>query len=129
MIKVGNVKQVRDWVSSIVYVGRPMKSGCEQIRKGSILGNPFRVGRDGSRSVVIEKYRKRLWGECQREHSAVKDELLRLVEIEKSGKMIVLVCWCHPQPCHADVIKRAIEFYVTGQPQTPKPIQRILRLN
>jgi len=31
------------------------------------------------------------------------------------------VCWCHPMPCHGDVIKRAIEFYVTGERQTPKP--------
>jgi len=123
VILIGNVRNVRDWLSTVIYVGRPIKSSSvhSEIQKGSVLGNPFVEGKDGSREVVIEKYRKWLWAECCKAKSPVKDELMRLVEIVKSGKTIVLVCWCDPLPCHASVIKRAIEFYITGKQQTPKP--------
>jgi hypothetical protein len=66
-----------------VYVGRPSR-----------WGNPFAIGRDGSRSEVIEKYR--LWLASQ------PSLLAQLPELE--GKD--LVCWCAPQACHAEVLMR-----------------------
>ena len=64
-----------------VYIGRPSK-----------WGNPFRIGADGTRRDVIEKYRawiaKRL------------DLLTSLHELK--GKR--LGCFCKPQPCHGDVL-------------------------
>ncbi len=64
-----------------VYVGRPSK-----------WGNPFVLGRDGSRSEVIAKYRA--WIVEQPDLVASLDEL--------RGRY--LVCWCAPQACHADVL-------------------------
>jgi Domain of unknown function (DUF4326) len=61
-----------------VYVGRPTK-----------WGNPFAVGRDGSRAEVIQKYR--WWVGTFHEQVG-----------ELRGKH--LVCWCAPLPCHADVL-------------------------
>jgi hypothetical protein len=66
-----------------VYVGRPSK-----------WGNPFHVGRDGTRAHVIERYER--WLLDQPELVAALDEL--------RGK--TLGCWCAPQPCHADVLAR-----------------------
>lgn len=64
-----------------VYIGRPSK-----------WGNPFVVGKDGSREEVISKYRAWI---------LEQPELLRsLWEIE--GK--VLGCWCAPEKCHGDVL-------------------------
>jgi hypothetical protein len=91
MITIGNEKQG----DVGVYVGRP-----------SILGNPFKVGRDGSLEEVIAKYRVWLWGEIQK-HGSVFDKLVELVELSKSGDL-TLVCWCHPKKCHADIIRNAI---------------------
>lgn len=65
-----------------VYIGRPA-SGL----KGSIWGNPFKIGRDGTREEVIAKYREYVLG---------KPELLRQLESLR-GK--VLGCWCSPQKC------------------------------
>jgi hypothetical protein len=65
-----------------VYVGRPSK-----------WGNPFVVGRDGSRADVIAKYRAYLL-----DRPALVDACRR----ELRGK--VLGCWCAPRPCHADVL-------------------------
>jgi hypothetical protein len=65
-----------------VYVGRPSK-----------WGNPFVIGRDGSRNEVIRLYRAHIL-------AMVKIGSLDLTEL--TGKD--LVCWCSPLPCHADVL-------------------------
>ena len=64
-----------------VYIGRP-----------SIWGNPFEIGKDGSRRKVIQRYRTYILGNA---------ELLALLPTLK-GK--VLGCWCAPQECHGDVL-------------------------
>lgn len=64
-----------------VYIGRPSK-----------WGNPFEIGRDGTREEVIEKYRQ--WIQTQPQLLAVLAEL--------KGK--VLGCWCAPKACHGDVL-------------------------
>jgi hypothetical protein len=91
MITIGNEKQG----DVGVYVGRP-----------SILGNPFKVGRDGSLEEVIAKYRVWLWGEIQK-HGEVFNKLVELVELSKRGDL-TLVCWCYPKKCHAEIIRNAI---------------------
>ena len=57
-------------------------------------GNPFRIGRDGTRAQVIARYERWL-GE--------QPELIgQLGELE--GK--TLGCWCAPNACHGDVLAR-----------------------
>ena len=65
-----------------VYVGRPSK-----------WGNPFKVGRDGTRAEVIVHYRAWL---------PFQPHLIEALP-ELRGK--VLGCWCAPLPCHADVLE------------------------
>ena len=64
-----------------VYIGRPSK-----------WGNPFMIGRDGSRKDVIAKYRQYL---------ETQPDLLRSLE-ELRGKR--LGCFCSPLACHGDVL-------------------------
>lgn len=71
-----------------VYVGRPSK-----------WGNPFAIGRDGTRADVIAKYEAWLLGQGQL--------LADLHELR--GK--VLGCWCAPQACHAEVLARLASAY------------------
>ena len=68
-----------------VYIGR-----------GGKWGNPFVIGKDGTRSEVIEKYR--LWIKTQ------PDLMNSLHELR--GK--VLGCWCAPDACHGDVLMELI---------------------
>jgi len=70
-----------------VYVGRP-----------SIWGNPFVIGRDGDRDIVIRKYLAYLLS---------KPELLKRLP-ELKGK--TLACWCAPLPCHADVLAEIVDM-------------------
>ena len=69
-----------------VYVARPTK-----------WGNPFRMGRDGTRTEVIEKYKSWL----------MSNSILVSQLDELEGRD--LVCWCAPLPCHADVLLEASE--------------------
>ena len=64
-----------------LYIGRPSK-----------WGNPFVMGRDGSRTEVIAKYRA--WIVAQPTLMNALDEL--------RGRD--LVCWCAPLACHGDVL-------------------------
>ena len=71
-----------------VYVGRPTK-----------WGNPFVIGKDGTRDQVVNKYREMIMNWHNQLlgahfHREIKDEL--------KGKD--LVCWCAPKPCHADIL-------------------------
>ena len=65
-------------------------------------GNPFRIGRNGSREKVIARYRAHLW----RRIRAGEVTLEELAELDGCW----LACWCKPLPCHGDVIARAAEW-------------------
>ena len=62
-------------------------------------GNPFVIGRHGSRAEVIERYRIWLWGKIEKGEIALAD-LAAL-----NGK--TLLCHCAPKPCHGDVLAKA----------------------
>ena len=72
--------------SGSVYIGRPSK-----------WGNPFSIGKHGSRNEVIKKYRQYI--------QTRQDLLDSLWELEDKE----LVCWCAPLACHGDVLKELIE--------------------
>ena len=65
-----------------VYIGRP-----------GPWGNPFQIGKDGTRAEVIAKFRE--WFLSQ-------PQMVERAKRELRGK--VLGCWCSPQTCHGDVL-------------------------
>jgi hypothetical protein len=69
-----------------VYIGRP-----------SPWGNPFEIGRDGTRADVIKKYRA--W--------IVEQPALVAALPTLKGKR--LGCWCAPAACHGDVLAELAE--------------------
>lgn len=66
-----------------VYIGRPSK-----------WGNPFVIGKDGTRQEVIVKFERWILGQPQL--------LAQLNEIKGRD----LVCWCAPEACHGDVLAK-----------------------
>ena len=64
-----------------VYIGRPSK-----------WGNPFVIGKDGTREQVVTKYRE--WIISQ----------ITLIEALPELRGKVLGCWCAPHMCHGDVL-------------------------
>lgn len=81
------------------------------IMRGTPLGNPFRIGPDGDRDTVIEKYRGWLWGKIQDRDWDVTRELEILRDLADGGDLD-LVCCCAPLRCHGDVIKACLEWMV-----------------
>lgn len=65
-----------------VYIGRPSK-----------WGNPFVIGKDGTREEVVAKY-----------EAYIKTTELMNDLHELKGK--TLGCWCSPKCCHGDVLLR-----------------------
>lgn len=74
---------------------------------GSVLGNPFSEKRYG-RDECIDRYRIWLWDRLQIAGSSQIVELQRLVSLYKDRKELVLLCWCAPKRCHAEVVAKAI---------------------
>jgi hypothetical protein len=112
MIKVMNVKSYK---GDGIYIGREYGG-----YKGSVLGNQFHIGMDGNREVVIKKYldwlRRMYKGGLVHKSMGIEsfqvlvyDELMRLVEMNKRGEDIVLLCWCKPESCHGDVVRGVVE--------------------
>lgn len=64
-----------------VYIGRPSK-----------WGNPFAIGKDGTRKEVVEKYEE--WIRTQPELMSSLKEL--------DDK--ILGCWCYPKLCHGHIL-------------------------
>ena len=69
-----------------IYIGRPSK-----------WGNPFSIGKDGTRKEVIQKYKEYILG---------KPDLLDSLHELKDK---VLGCWCKPKACHGDILIELIE--------------------
>ena len=72
--------------------------GAVYIGRGSPWGNPFRIGFDGDRETVIERFR------C---------EVLPTLDVTPLiGKS--LVCFCAPKPCHGDLLLKAAALKSSG---------------
>lgn len=93
---------------SITIVNKHHGKSGEYIGRGSPLGNPFVIGKDGSREQVIAKYRVWLNEQIMRKNPVVLDELNRLGNkaIDENG--LALQCFCYPKPCHGEVIKEKL---------------------
>lgn len=83
MPKVHN-KYHRTASSDAVYIGR-----------GSPYGNPFVIGKHGTRDEVCDKFESMLLATPQ---------LLARVKADLKGKD--LVCFCAPKRCHGDTLLR-----------------------
>lgn len=69
-----------------VYIGRPSK-----------WGNPFIIGKDGTREEVVFKYSE--WIKTQP----------KLISSLHTLKNKNLVCFCYPELCHGNILKDLIE--------------------
>lgn len=93
--------------SNWMYIGRgDSRKGLER----SPLANPFSHLKNAnaiqckSREEAIAEYRKWLW-----EKIKVCDKKV-LQELYKIEKTTVLVCYCHPEPCHGEVVLKAAKW-------------------
>ena len=79
------VVNVKKYNGDYVYIGR-----------GSKWGNPYKIGKDGTRQEVIIKYEKYI-----RERPELVADLPGL-----EGQ--VLGCYCKPKACHGDILVKLL---------------------
>ena len=105
---VGN-KRTAD---SGVYVGRPTP-----------LGNPFRIGPDGSRAEVIQLYTDWFYEQLDAvltadyRSAAVKHQLRVIQKVHRLKGEVCLLCWCAPKLCHANVVAEYLTWL--GEKEIP----------
>ena len=76
--------------------------GCSiPIVRGTKWGNPFKIGKDGTREEVIKKYAAYIW----------KNESLMADLPELYGEE--LGCYCSPEICHGDVLRALCHPWMT----------------
>lgn len=90
MVTVVNIYKTPDFNS---------KPGDVRIDRTTKWGNPFRIGQDGTRIEVCEKYKRYF------EHQ----ERIGTFSITELRNAKRLGCWCKPLQCHGDYLKERIE--------------------
>lgn len=94
----------------IQIVNRRVNQEDIYIGRGSALGNPYVIGKDGTRDEVIAKYKDYLVQQV----NAGNDRIIKaLKEIKDRSKhsMVKLGCYCKPKSCHGDIIKEYLEIF------------------
>ena len=95
---------LQEWMDddNNVYIGRAGVVFIDNARfpkQSSIFANPFKMGRDGTRTEVLEKYKVYI-------HEKIKNPEFAAQLYALRGKN--LGCWCAPDPCHGDVLLELI---------------------
>jgi hypothetical protein len=98
--KTGNAEKKGKRMTRVINIHANRARGYVYIGRGSAFGNPYRMGKDGDRKTVIEKFRKHFQKRLHNERFKKAVEDLR-------GK--TLGCFCKPEACHGDVIVEYLE--------------------
>lgn len=73
--------------------------GAIYIGRGSMWGNPFKIGVDGDRDTVCEKHKEYLWQQIK----SGEITLSQLAALHGAD----LICYCAPLRCHGHTLERA----------------------
>ena len=120
-IRPKGYNNLKEWAKDTKneYIGRAgivFIDGERYPKKSSSFHNPFKIGKDGDRDEVIDKYRSYIIDNIGKNESLMKQL------ISMKGKR--LGCWCYPDACHGDVLLELIDMYTkpsTRKPSTTKP--------
>ena len=110
------------------------------------VGNPFVIGKDGTREEVVEKYRNFIWRECLVKNNWPDIEAKvwiekRVVEVA-NGMNLELCCTCRVNahrfrsckddseiPCHGDVLREVIIYLVENKIKSNKNKSKLVCYN
>jgi len=84
-------------------------------RSHPVLGNRHVLHNSDNvtaRAAVIEAYRQDLESDKQ-SNGPMAQAIKEIAQRVKNGESIALACWCAPLPCHADLIKEAVQTLLT----------------
>ena len=90
------------------HFGGGTPRGAVNIMRGSDFGNPYVIGKHGTRAEVIDMYRHYL------QNRIINDPEFKAKVRNLYGKD--LLCCCKPAPCHGDVLVRAATYLRIHEP-------------
>lgn len=101
-------QNLKEWMQdpNNVYIGRGEIVFIDNVRFppiGSLFCNPFKIGKDGTREEVLRKYESYIINRLNNDPELCQQFL------QLKGK--TLGCWCHPDPCHGDVLLRLLTLF------------------
>ena len=88
------------------------------ISRPSVLGNPFThitTGKTlakyvvGSRDQAVDSYEGWLMDKLRNDDRTIIKALNEIVALEEKHGSVNLICYCAPQRCHGEVIRKVIE--------------------
>lgn len=126
MIHVRNIHDPSVGDATLCYVGRTYKP-VPGMLDFSVLGNPFVIGKDGTRDEVIAGYSAWLSRKLAEKDPAIRTAMNQLYKLA-SEQHIVLLCHCYPEPCHADILQKRLLGFLPPSPNMEETIERELVL-
>ena len=98
-----NLHDFNGMKEEIVYIGRRHPKWGS-----SLFQNPYKIGRDGNREEVIQKYRDYL----DNSPFLLRALLVLRENLERGQK---LGCWCVPKACHGHVLLEALGYSASSE--------------
>lgn len=86
-----------------VYIGRKHPT----FGKGSKFANPYHIGVDGPRKIVLRKYKRWLWDQIRAGEITVAE--LRALDGLRLG------CFGKPEDCHGDILLDAVAWVISAE--------------
>ena len=114
MVKVVNVRNL-DPTAYNIYIGRKSYLSKDLFEKkpylidGTELGNPIKLKGEHTREESLAAHRKFFLENTDRFKN-----ILETIENIASRQTVCLTCWCHPKPCHGDVIAEYLNERIRG---------------
>lgn len=94
-----------------IYVGRAHV--LNGVRHAGLFGNPFKIGRHGTRGQVIERYGRWLAGESdQGVEPERRQQILEAIPTLQGSR---LGCWCVPFDCHGRILAEFADASASSQ--------------
>lgn len=99
---------LQEWMNdeNNIYIGRAgviFINNERYPKQSSIFCNPFKIGRDGNRNEVLDKYKDYIIKKLDNDIN-LRNELMKLKDKN-------LGCWCAPDPCHGNILLDLISKY------------------
>ncbi len=111
-VKVSNIRpkyqNLFEWCNDYnnVYIARKgivFINNKRYPESDSIWSNPFKIGKDGDRNEVIQKYEIYIRNKLNNDPNLIIE--LKKLKNKKLG------CWCYPELCHGNVLLQLINEY------------------
>ena len=100
---------------NIIILNKKHQTGGEYIGRPNPLGNPFSTKKDSIADFIVKSldecidlYEQWLNLQIDKKNIDVLNELKRLINIHIQTGELYLSCWCKPQRCHGDIIRKVI---------------------